>query len=262
MSDNSGWLENLRFVAHEMRTPIGAVRGFIELVENLGPLNDEQMAFLERVVQTTQRMDRLVDVLLEAARIDSGKPLQVHECDFASVIQHEVQLLEPMARQLGINVSLNADPDTGLVRVDAERVGHVVSNLVSNAIKYNQEGGQVWVEVHGDDQHVYLDVRDTGRGIAPEAAARIYERFYRAHDGKRKVEGVGLGLYIAKSLTELHGGSLDFESEVGIGTTFHLVLPRDTVPVTDIETARESIDSEYANEATGPLKKSGAQALR
>ncbi len=255
MPNNDAWLDNLRFVAHEMRTPIGAVRGFIELVENLGPLNEEQLVFLERIVQTTQRMDRLVDVLLEAARIDSGKPLQLGECDFASVVRREVQLLEPMARQLGIEVEPKLADDIGLALVDAERIGHVISNLVSNAIKYNREGGRVWVEAHGDVDHIYVDVRDTGRGIAPEAAGHVFDRFFRSQDGKRKVEGMGLGLYIAKSLTEMHGGSLEFETKVGLGTTFHLVLPRRVALSSDEETERESIDSAYASEATRQSKK-------
>lgn len=226
MSKSDDWLENIRFVAHEMKAPIGAIKGFVELTEAMGPLNDKQIQYLGRVVASSQRLERLVEVMLEAARIDTGKPLISTYMNLGAVVQHEVELLEPLAHQMNVTVHVEIAPDLGLIRADQERLSHVVSNLISNAIKYNRVGGEVWVHAYGDDDGVYLSVRDTGKGIHPEEYQNVFKRFYRVQDPKRKVEGTGLGLYIVKSLVEMHGGSMELSSEMGVGSTFLMKLPR------------------------------------
>ncbi|MCC6611993.1 MAG: HAMP domain-containing histidine kinase [Anaerolineae bacterium] len=226
MSDqNSNWLDNVRFVAHEMKTPVSAINGFIELAENSGPLTDSQAEFLGRAKFAAQRILRLADVLLEAARIDAGKPLDLADVDMQAVIQHEAQLLEPLARQMQVDLHIEVSPDIGLSRFDQERLGHAISNLISNAIKYNKRGGEVWINVRGDAASLLVEVRDNGRGIKPEDRPHVFDRFFRSRDGK-KTEGTGLGLYIVRELVQLHQGEIDFESEVDVGTTFRLRLPR------------------------------------
>jgi two-component system phosphate regulon sensor histidine kinase PhoR len=226
MSLNDDWLENLRFVAHEMKTPIGAIKGFIELATAAGPLTDKQVQFLNRVLASSQRLERLVELMLEAARVDTGKPLTLNHVNLAAVIQHDLQLLESMAAQMNVTVHEDISSSVGLIWADQERLSIVISNLISNSIKYNQVGGEVWVQAYGDDETVVVSVRDTGRGVREEERDNIFRRFYRVPDPKRKIEGTGLGLYIVKSLIEMHGGTITLDSEVGIGSTFTVTLPR------------------------------------
>jgi len=241
MSDqNSIWLDNVRFVAHEMKAPVSAITGFIDLAENTGPLNESQQEFLDRAKFAAERLLRLADVLVEAARIDSGKPLALAEADMRAVIQHEVQQLEPLARQMQVSLHVEVAPDLGLSLFDQERISHAVSNLISNAIKYNKRGGEVWVYVRGDEATLSVEVQDTGRGIKPEDRPHVFDRFFRARDGK-KIEGTGLGLYIVRELVKLHHGEVDFESEVGVGTTFRVRLPRHiAAPEAEVDAVPES----------------------
>lgn len=227
MSDEilDNWLANVRFVAHEMKNPVGAITGFIELAENSGPLTEAQQQFLDRAKFSTQRLLRLSNVLLEAARIDSAKPLDLSDTDLREVVEHEVKLLEPLARQMQVAIHIEFAPDLGLSQVDDERISHAISNLISNAIKYNKRGGEVWVCVNADEDKLHIEVRDNGHGIKPEDQPYIFDRFFRSSDGK-KVEGTGLGLYIVRELVKLHQGEVTFESEVGVGTTFRVTLPR------------------------------------
>ena len=241
MSDqNSNWLDNVRFVAHEMKTPISAITGFIDLAENVGPLTDSQQQFLDRAKTSAQRLLRLAEVLLEAARIDAGKPLNLSEADMRAVIEHEVQQLEPLALQMQVSLHIEFAPDLGLSLFDQERISHAVSNLISNAIKYNKRGGEVWVCVRGDESTLLVEVRDNGQGIKPEDRPHVFDRFFRSHDGK-KIEGTGLGLYIVRELVKLHQGEVDFESEVGVGSTFRVRLPRQiTSPEAQVDVVPES----------------------
>jgi two-component system phosphate regulon sensor histidine kinase PhoR len=230
MSDKPASLsfDNIRYIAHELKNPLGATKGFIDLTENAGELNPMQRQFLERAVQSLERMERLVGMLLEAAGIEAGKPLHMTAVDLASVVTNEVHQLEPFAQQHKVTLHLDIAPQPGWVMADVEGMGHIVGNLLVNAIKYNQPGGEVWVSLRSDGDTVRLEVRDNGRGIHLDAQPHIFERFFRATAMGGKIEGTGLGLYIVKSLVDLHGGTITFESAPGAGTTFYLALARST----------------------------------
>ncbi|MDX2136724.1 MAG: HAMP domain-containing sensor histidine kinase [Chloroflexota bacterium] len=230
MSDKPASLsfDNIRYIAHELKNPIGATKGFIDLAENAGELNPMQHQFLERALQSLERMERLVGMLLEAAGIEAGKPLRMVDVDLVSVVKNELHQLEPFAQQHKVTLHLDVPARAGWVSADLEAMGHIVANLLVNAIKYNQPGGSVWVSLRGEGDSVRLEVRDNGRGIHPDAQPHIFERFFRAAAIGGKIEGTGLGLYIVKSLVDMHNGMITFESAPGVGTTFHLVLARST----------------------------------
>jgi two-component system, OmpR family, phosphate regulon sensor histidine kinase PhoR len=223
---SDSWLDNIRNVTHELKNPIGAAKGFIELAEASGPLQDDQKHYLERALQSLAKTERLITTMLQAAWIDSSRPLKMGDTDFAGVVQHEVESLEPLAHQQKVQLHIEIAPNVGLMTADTERVGHIVGNLVANAIKYNKTDGEVWVKTSSDDQQVIVEVRDTGRGIEAADIEHIFERFYRAGGKGKKVEGNGLGLYIVKSLVDLHQGQIDVTSTPGEGSTFTVKLPR------------------------------------
>lgn len=229
-TSSDSWLDNIRNVTHELKNPIGAAKGFIELAEASGPLQDVQAHYLERALQSLAKTERLITTMLQAAWIDSSRPLKMGDTDFGGVVKHEVEGLEPLAHLQKVTLHLDAASDMGLMTADTERVGHIVGNLVANAIKYNKPNGDVWVKTSADDQQVSVEVRDTGRGIETADIEHIFDRFYRAGGKGRKVEGNGLGLYIVKSLVDMHQGHIHVTSTPGEGSTFTVTLPRHPTP--------------------------------
>lgn len=216
----------LNAVAHDLKTPINAVRGCIELMQQLGPLNDRQQHFAEKAMNGLQRMEHLVARLLDISWIDAGMGLEYEDCDLGKIIHEVVGMLTDNAERRQIMIHTDIDPRLELVQADSQRLTQVVDNLVSNAIKYNHDGGEVWIQAAQETDQVLVSIRDTGMGISAEDKPRVFERFFRAREGvAMKIEGSGLGLAITRAIVQKHGGRIWLESEPGAGTTFFFTLP-------------------------------------
>ncbi len=219
--------ELLHTTVHQLKTPIHAARGCIELVQNLGPLTERQAHFAERAVASLDRMEQLVSRLLDLAWIEGGMKLELMDCDLSAVISSVVDSLAGIATGRQIAIELDLDDSLGLVLADVERLTQVVENLVGNAVKYNHDGGSVSVRAFGGRDSVEVSVRDTGIGIPSDDLNRVFDRFYRSRLGvENGIEGTGLGLAIVQAIIQEHGGKIRVESEEGAGTTFTFVLPR------------------------------------
>lgn len=225
--------EFLSVASHELRTPLSVINGFAEILvrEKLGPLNDEQKRRVRKILMQGQRLNRIIDDLLDLSRIRSGK-IEVRRDVFdlvpvlkASLDDHQIVCdQQKIELQDGIPDVL---PD---VTGDLERVTQVVVNMLNNAIKYTGAGGTVEVRAGcGEDKHfVRVEVRDTGVGIDARDLPRVFEEFYRANYNPeaRKCSGSGLGLTIVKQLVEAQGGRVGVQSEgVGKGAFFYFTLP-------------------------------------
>lgn len=219
------WAELLDIVAHDLKTPITAVKGYIELIEQAGALNERQQMFAERAFSGLRRMEQLVTMLLDVTWIDTEKPLDWRTCDLRAMIDESVLLVESLATPRGISITVDAEPSLGTILGDARRLSQVFNNLLSNAIKYNHDNGLIEISAGGDSEWAYIRVRDTGIGIAPDEHAQVFDRFFRARTG-RLIEGTGLGLAIVKEVVERHGGSVRLESAPDVGSTFTVILPR------------------------------------
>jgi signal transduction histidine kinase len=220
------WNDLIGEVAHDLKTPITAVKGFIELIQASGDLNDRQQHFSERALASLEHMQRLVSQLTEITRLEQN--LEAEDCDLSSVVSSAVEMLNETAAQR--NVTLHADiaPDVGVIRAQPNQVDQVLLNLLSNAIKYNRADGEVWVNVEGNESTVRVSVRDTGRGIPSEDQPYVFERFFRSQANSRaNPEGSGLGLAIVKAVIEKHHGAIWLESAPDEGSTFTFILPRD-----------------------------------
>ncbi|NWG17354.1 MAG: HAMP domain-containing histidine kinase [Chloroflexi bacterium] len=217
----------LNTVAHDLKTPINSVRGCIELVQQLGPLNERQKHFADKAMTGLQRMEHLVARLLEISWIDAEMALSLMDCDLGMIIREVVDLLRPSAERRQITIQLDLDPKLGMIIADMQRITQVVDNLVSNAVKYNLDGGQVWIKAIRQEDRVLLSVRDSGIGISPEDQPHVFERFFRSREGvARKIEGSGLGLAITKAIVQKHGGRIWLESKPKLdGTMFYVALP-------------------------------------
>ncbi|MBL8160726.1 MAG: HAMP domain-containing histidine kinase [Anaerolineae bacterium] len=245
---NAEWLNT---VAHDLKTPINSVRGCIEMVQQLGPLNEKQEQFAERALTGLKRMEHLVARLLDISWVDAGRPLDLEEVDLRAVIEEAVDLLQEAASQRSITIDVVCDERIGTLRADARRLGQVMDNLLSNAIKYNRDAGSIFISVISRSDTVQVSVQDTGIGISREDQEHIFERFFRARQGvSMRIEGSGLGLAITQGVINKHRGRIWFESELGKGTTFTFTLPltsvspdgRDSFMEHDVEYSKEPYD--------------------
>jgi signal transduction histidine kinase len=217
----------LRLVAHEMKTPLNAVQGFIELIAMGGPLTDRQKHFSDRALAGLDRMDHLVSALLDMAKLEGDLTLNFVDCDLRSLIQTTIDLVENLAARRGIRIHVDIAPDVEGVSGDPQWLGQVVSNLLSNAIKYNRDDGEVWIKVVNEPDFICVNVRDTGYGIAPDEQERVFNWFFRSRNvDKSKIEGTGLGLAITKSIIQKHHGYIWLESTPDVGSVFSFTLPR------------------------------------
>jgi signal transduction histidine kinase len=225
-------------VSHELLTPIAAMRTFVELLQGPAGTDAEARAeFLESSAAQLERLDWLAQNLLELSKLDSGLVLlDLRPEDVRGTIESAVEQQLATAERKGIGMTV-ALPDNPLrIRHDGPRVGQVVSNLVGNALKFTDPGGQVRVAARPEpDGGVRIEVSDTGVGIQPSELPLIFDRFYRGSEMiEARSEGSGLGLAIVKSIVDMHHGTIAVESRVGHGSRFVVTLPRDPREVTEV----------------------------
>ncbi|WUI35529.1 HAMP domain-containing histidine kinase [Nocardia sp. NBC_00416] len=223
-----------RFVAdasHELRTPLTTIKGFAELYRQ-GATGDTDM-LLDRIERESKRMGLLVEDLLMLARLDAERPVEHAPVDLLALTSDAVHSARAVAAAQGRgdrSIGFEVRPGTGTAEIpgDAARLRQVLANLLNNALVHTPVDATVTVRLTPDRDEVRLEVADTGPGMLPEQASRVFERFYRADDSRsRGSGGTGLGLSIVQALVTAHGGAVEVTSEPGAGTTFTVRLPRD-----------------------------------
>jgi heavy metal sensor kinase len=213
--------------SHELRTPLTAVKGQVEVALTRPREPDAYREVLQTVNEEVDRLIRLVGSLLTLARADVGQiPVALDAVDVPDLVAAAVEQVRPAAQQRDVELALAFGPPVTL-RADEDLLLQLLLNLLDNAAKYTPSGGRVTAGWSTGGARVELWVRDTGAGIAPEHLAHIFDRFYRADQGRSRAEGgVGLGLSICRWIAEAHGGSISVESAPGQGSTFTVRLPR------------------------------------
>ncbi len=216
-------------VSHQLRTPISAVKGYLSslLEGRTGGLTEEQKLYIERAFTSNERQLEIIESLLNISRIEKGKiELTPVEFSLVELAKEAAAGFSKMAAEKGLELKvLEPAEETPKVRADRERIREVLENLLSNAIKFTQEGG-VAVSFEKTKAEVVVAVADTGVGIPTEAIEKLFTKFYRVGQAPMAESGgTGLGLYIAKSLVESHGGKIWVESEAGKGSIFYFSLP-------------------------------------
>jgi two-component system phosphate regulon sensor histidine kinase PhoR len=214
-------------VSHELRTPIAAIKAMVETLED-GAIEDQPAArdFLGRMHREVDGLSQLVQELLQLARIESGQALlRLEPVPPLELLTRTSDRLRSVAERAGVNLVLSAPEELPAVRVDRDRVGQVLDNIVHNAIKYTPPGGRIELAARHERNMVAIAISDTGAGITEDDLPRLFERFYKA-DKARATGGTGLGLAIAKHLVQAHGGRIWAESAgPGEGATFTFTLP-------------------------------------
>jgi signal transduction histidine kinase len=221
--------EFVSFVAHELRTPMTAIRGYADMLEKqiVGPLTPQQADFIRTILSNAERMQVLVSDLQDVSRIETGQlRLEVKQVQLAETLKSALETARPYIESRSQRLKVEMPDDLPLVQADPARLTQVLINLLSNASKYTPESGRVGLTTWLKAGFVHCAISDTGVGIAPEDQARLFTKFFRSEDPcVRKMPGTGLGLCIVKSLVELQGGEVTVESQVGKGSVFTFTVP-------------------------------------
>ncbi len=220
----------IAWVGHDLRTPLASIRAILEALGD-GIVEDPDTA--ARYIQTAQRdirsLSSLIDDLFEMAKLDAGGfTLEKVTLPIGDLISDTMESFSALARQRGVTLTGSVAPQTGMVNADVQKLGRVLANLMSNALRYTPEGGTVSVTARPVGNTIRVEVSDTGAGISPDDLPRVFEQFYRGDKARSRAGGggAGLGLAITKRIVEAHGGTIGVESKVGEGTRFHLTVPR------------------------------------
>jgi signal transduction histidine kinase len=245
-------------VSHELRTPIAALRMYNELGST--EMDEATRTELhERSIEQIGRLEWLSTNLLDLSRIDAGIfPLDMQTGDLRDPVQAVVQALseEALARGIGLDSVVPAHPVE--LRFDRERIVQLTTNLVGNALKFTPRAGGVSVQMEDRDDEVEILVRDTGPGIPADELPHIFERFYRGtNTGEARASGSGLGLAIARSIVDMHAGTIEVSSELGRGTEFRILLPRGHV---EAEAVTEATKVNETSRGSRPARNPGTVA--
>ena len=209
-----------------MKTPITSIHGYAELLES-GMVQDEAMKqdFVKRIKKEAENMTGLINDILMISRLEAKDAEVVLSDVRISVLLEEIlDSLKPLAASSQVFVHSDCQPLC--IKANLQQMKELLSNLISNAIKYNRPGGQVWINVRETDKAMTIKVKDNGVGIPEDSLEHIFERFYRVDKGRsRKQGGTGLGLSIVKHIVQFYHGSIDVTSELDKGTEFFVKIP-------------------------------------
>ncbi|MFQ6072630.1 MAG: ATP-binding protein [Methanosarcinales archaeon] len=220
----------INVVAHELRTPLAVIKGFIDILalDKEKNLTDKQKEHLKVMDKNVNQLNKLINDMLYLSHADSGKlELHIETLNIAnivnSVIDNFIQSIKEKKQSITINI-----PDSLIIEGDEQKINQIFSNLISNAVKYTPEGGKIYINIEERDKDIIVKVKDTGIGIPEKDLSKVFEKFYLvdADSLTREVDRIGLGLSIVKNNVKLHGGNIWVESKLGEGSTFGFTLPK------------------------------------
>lgn len=218
----------LSVLSHELKSPINAIEGYLRMMQEkqIGDNVDDYKEMIDRSIERIKGMRSLILDLLDLTRMESGKKKRdLRKTDVAEVAKNVIDSIEPLAIQRNIKIHFETEENT-YMNADKSELEIIINNLVSNAVKYNVESGKVFVKIFHSDNQLQIIVQDTGIGMSQEEMDLLFQDFVRIKNEKTKyVTGSGLGLSIAKKMTELYGGTIKVESEADKGSTFIVSIP-------------------------------------
>jgi signal transduction histidine kinase len=219
--------------AHELRSPVTVLQGYVaeilddkKTVAKLRKMNPYFVDMVKGIEISKNRLSTLVDDLLNIARMEAGKfkIKLVENIDINKSIKPVIETLKELCKPRKITLSFKTEGKIPLLKIDPDRVNELLTNLISNSIKYNKDKGKIFVTASFTDGKLWLEVKDTGIGLSDEEQKHLFEKFWRSDDVS-KLQGTGLGLFIVKHMIEEMGGSISFSSKKGVGTSFKFSLP-------------------------------------
>jgi len=224
--------EFVHTVSHDLRSPLTAVVGYTELVERAGPINEMQRDFLNRIQDSVQHISSLINDLLDIDSIEAGIDTRREFVQLEAILRYIIDMLQGQIKAKQIKIHTDIAPTLPALRGNPIRLRQVLDNIVGNAIKYSQANGEIHISIHSEGNQIILQVTDQGIGIPPADQPHIFDKFYRGTNIEANTEGSGLGLAIVKTIVENHQGRIWVESTLGKGSTFFIVLPVASEPLT------------------------------
>ena len=220
----------ITMVSHELRTPLVDIQQYFEVILGgiVGEIAIKQKEMLGRVRERIDSLLKLIKDWLDMTRIKAGEVVKKFEpLDISFILTDAIGFMRPQAKMRKITLEIDAPSSLKKVKGDKESLKMIFTNLISNGIKFNHEGGSVLIKAKEQDDHIIIEVSDTGIGIIKEDLPFIFDEFFRVKSDKtRHIAGTGLGLSIVKKIAEAHSGSIKVESELGKGSTFFVILPK------------------------------------
>jgi signal transduction histidine kinase len=217
----------IAWVSHDLQTPLTSIQAILEALSD-GIIDDpvEEKRYLETAQRNVQTLSALIDDLFQMAQIDAGGlPINRSLNSLSDLISDTLESFSQIAQKRDLSITGNVDADVDPVYMDAQLIGRVLDNLVSNAIRFTPAGGNINITAQRDGEMVNITVQDTGEGIPPEDIPHVFESFYRGEKSRsRATGGAGLGLAIAQGIVLAHGGDIRIDSELGVGTSFIITL--------------------------------------
>ena len=215
-------------ISHDLRTPLTSLRGFLETLDLKGSTSspEEKKSYLEGAIRQADRLNRLVADLFELARLESGtQEMDVESLALAELAQDAAQQFRLQAKKRGVRLEVQMPSDPVVVEGDMSLLARVLDNLLENGLRHTSTGGQITLGLQESSQWVSVEVSDTGCGIAPEDLPHVFDRFFQDKQRDPADDHAGLGLAISKRIVELHGGTIEVDSQLEQGTTFCVTLP-------------------------------------
>jgi signal transduction histidine kinase len=217
-------------MSHELRTPLNAILGFSEIIKNasFGPIGSNYREYAEDIHNSGAHLLSLINDVLDLSKLEAGQFELVEQMvDLTQMAESSLRFVEPQAQKENIALSHSIEPAVSLIRADERRMRQILINILSNAVKFSPHAGQVSLTANPTDSGLVIQIRDNGIGIPADKIKLAMEPFSQVESGRtRNYQGTGLGLPLAKRLTELHGGALSLDSEVNVGTLVSITLPR------------------------------------
>lgn len=212
-------------VSRDIRSPLTTIQGYVELIERMGPVNEQQRQFINRIIFAVQSITALLSDLLELGRIEAGFEADSEPTHFAMVLRYALEGAQQTLTQKKLQLEITLPEEASIIMGNPLRLRQMVDNLLDNAIKFTPENGRIHVTLSVQDTFLVLQIADTGIGIPAEDQPHVYNKFYRATNTRDRFKGAGLGLSIVKGIVDKHNGRIWLESHEHKGTSFTIMLP-------------------------------------
>jgi two-component system NtrC family sensor kinase len=215
----------VNMVSHDLRSPLTAILGYVELISRAGPVNDQQREFIHRVQFSVANITALINDLLDLGRVEAGFDARNEIVHVPPIIHEVVDGFQKRIREKDHNITLEVPDDLPVVIGNPIRLRQMISNLIVNAIKYTPDHGLISIRSRAEDGQIIFQIQDNGPGIPPADQPFVFDKFYRGSNIPYDSPGSGLGLAIVQSIVQSHQGRIWLDSTPGQGTTFTVVLP-------------------------------------
>jgi len=242
-------------MSHEVKTPLNIIIGTLQLIElglnndNIAADSDKMAKYTAIMRQNCYRLLRTLNNLIYITEIDSGYiEMHLHNNDLAAIVKNITASVEKFLQSKEIQLDLNIEPDSLKIACDTDKIERILLNLISNSVKFSENGGKISISLYEKDKWAYISIRDTGIGIPEEMREMIFQRFRQVDKSfTRKCEGSGIGLALVKSLVEMHEGTIEVQSEYGKGSEFIVKLPLRLMEDDEIAAAAEETSGVFVD---------------